>query len=162
MEKRCYPNQPLVGVGAVVVREGELLLVRRGKPPAQGFWSLPGGAQEAGETLPRAVEREVYEECGLTVAAGPPIAILDSIYTDSRGRVKYHYVLIDFWAEYRGGSLNPADDAAAACWVPLVKIGEYPLTSGLKELLVEWGLLRGVPASPPTGILYRTIVGQAL
>ncbi|AKX93353.1 NUDIX hydrolase [Moorella thermoacetica] len=162
MEKRCYPSQPLVGVGAVVVREEKLLLVRRGKPPSPGLWSLPGGAQETGETLPRAVEREVYEECGLIIAAGPPIAVLDSIYTDNRGRVKYHYVLIDFWAEYRGGSLNPADDATAACWVPLPKIADYPLTSGLKELLAEWGLLGGIPASPPTGVVYRTIGGQSL
>ncbi|BCV20576.1 NUDIX hydrolase [Moorella sp. Hama-1] len=162
MTERCYPAHPFVGVGAVVVREEKLLLVRRSKPPALGLWSLPGGAQETGETLTRAIEREVYEECGITIAAGPPIAVLDSIYTDSSGRIQYHYVLIDFWADYRWGDLRPADDAAAADWVPLAAIASYPLTGGLKELLGDWGLLHGVPSGPPDKTLYRTIGGQAL
>ncbi|QGP92519.1 NUDIX domain protein [Neomoorella glycerini] len=160
--KRTYPPHPVVGVGAVVIKEGHILLVRRGSPPAAGLWSLPGGGQETGETAQEAVEREVLEECGIRVAAGPPIAVLDSIYTDGSGRVKYHYVLIDFWAEYRSGSLCPATDAAAACWVPLHKVTTYPLTRGLKELLAAWGLLDGTPPAPPASILYRTLRGQAL
>lgn len=156
--KRSYPLHPIVGVGAVVIKEGNILLVRRGTPPAAGLWSLPGGAQETGETAREAVEREVFEECGIKVAAGPPIAVLDSIHTDDNGRIKYHYVLIDFWAEYRGGSLCPATDAAAAGWIPLHEVTAYPLTRGLKELLAAWNLLDG---TPPAGILYRTIHHQA-
>ncbi|WP_258360262.1 NUDIX hydrolase [Moorella sulfitireducens] len=156
--ERSYSPRPVVGVGAVVVKDGNILLVRRGKPPAAGLWSLPGGAQETGETAREAVEREVFEECGIRVTAGPPIAVLDSIYIDGSGRIKYHYVLIDFWAEYRGGNLRPATDAADAGWIPLHEVAAYSLTRGLRELLAAWNLLEG---TPPPGILYHTIHNQA-
>lgn len=158
--KRCYPPQPVVGVGAVIINEGKILLVRRGSPPAKGLWSLPGGSQETGETLQQAVEREVLEECGIHITAGPPIAVLDSIYTDAGGQVQYHYVIIDFWAEYRGGQLQPATDADAACWIPLQDLASYRLTAGLKEFLAAGGLLTGAPSSP-VKVFYRTIRGQA-
>jgi len=111
---RCYPSRPIVGVGAVVINEGRILLVRRGKPPSEGQWSLPGGKQKTGETVQQAVEREIFEECGIKVAAGPPVAVLDSIYTDADNAVKYHYVRSDCWAEYLGGELKPSTDASDA------------------------------------------------
>ncbi|HBT47343.1 MAG TPA: NUDIX hydrolase [Peptococcaceae bacterium] len=158
---RTYPFQPLVGVGAIVVHNGALLLVKRGKPPARGAWSIPGGKVETGETLAQALRREVQEECGLTVRIGPPVAVLDSIYTDERGRVQYHYVLVDFWAEYLLGQLHPSSDVDEARWVPLEEVGSYELTKGTLELLVELGLLADPPRLKPSGLLYRTIRGQS-
>lgn len=160
--QRTYPSRPLVGVGAVVIKDDSILLVRRGSPPAEGLWSLPGGSQEAGETVREAVEREILEECGIKVAAGHPIAVLDSIYTDGDGRIKFHYVLIDFWAEYLGGSIKAASDAAAVRWVPLREVENYPLSRGLKEVLEALGLLAPSPSLPPVGVLYSTIRGETL
>lgn len=159
--ERCYPSRPIVGVGAFVVHEGKVLLIRRGTPPAEGLWSLPGGRQETGETAEQALEREIFEECGIRIKARAPIAVVDSIYTDSAGKVKYHYVIIDFWAEYRGGQLQPATDAAAARWIPINKINSYPLSKGLKEFIAAWGPLDREP-SPPVNMIYQTIRGQAV
>jgi len=146
--QRRYPVQPLVGVGALIVREGNVLLVRRGKEPARGLWSLPGGAVEVGETLPAAVKRELAEECGLAVAVGSPVAVLDSLTTDSSGRIVYHYVLVDFWAKVLSGELRPASDARAARWVPLTEVGALALTDGLLPLLKHLGLLGGAVPRP--------------
>jgi 8-oxo-dGTP diphosphatase len=115
-DERRYPRRPVVGVGAVIVDEDRVLLVRRGQPPLEGQWSLPGGAVEVGETLAAAVQREIYEETGLVVAVGPAIEVLDRIHADHAGRVEYHYVLIDYLCTVVGGSLCPRSDAADARW----------------------------------------------
>ncbi|MBE3580143.1 MAG: NUDIX hydrolase [Thermoanaerobacteraceae bacterium] len=157
---RTYPLTPLVGVGAIVVHGEALLLVKRGRPPAKGAWSIPGGKVETGETLTQALRREVEEECGLTIRIGPPVAVLDSIYTDDQGRVKYHYVLVDFWAEYVSGALSPASDVMEARWVPLREVGNHELTAGTLELLRELGLFADPPHLRPSGLLYRTLRGR--
>ena len=95
MQGLC-PTRPLVGVGAVIIRDNEILLVRRGQPPAEGSWSIPGGKVELGETLVDALCREIKEECNLDIEVGPPIAVLDSIVRSSSGQVLYHYALVDF------------------------------------------------------------------
>ena len=111
---RRYPPRPIVGVGAVIVTApGEVVLVRRAAEPLAGAWSLPGGAVETGETLAAALRREVREETGLEVEVGPLVEVLDRIFRDDSGRVRHHYVLIDYLCRVRGGTLQAGSDAAA-------------------------------------------------
>jgi 8-oxo-dGTP diphosphatase len=116
--RREYPEAPIIGVGAVVIDGTKVLLVRRGQEPLKGEWSLPGGALELGETLQQGVVREVLEETGLIVVPGGIIEILDRITQDeASGRVRYHYVLIDFVCHVTGGNLCRASDAEEVLWV---------------------------------------------
>ncbi len=125
--KRHYPEQPLVGVGAVVFRGEEVLLVRRAQEPAFGIWSLPGGLVELGETLEGALKREVREETGLAVKILGVAAVLERIYHDPAGRIPYHYVLVDFLCDCEGGELRPASDISAAQFVPLADVENFDL-----------------------------------
>lgn len=113
---REYPDRPVVGVGAVVWRGDRLLLIRRGRPPRLGQWSLPGGAQQLGETLDEAIRREVREETGLGLVAVSFLATVDLIDHDAEDRVRYHYTLVDFTAEAAEGEAVAGDDAAAVAW----------------------------------------------
>lgn len=114
---RRYPAAPLVGVGVVVLNEqGEVLLIKRGKPPRAGEWSLPGGLLDLGERLVDAAQREVKEECGIEIAIGGFVATFEPILYDSAGEIEYHYVLIDYWATYQSGDLAAQDDAIAVAW----------------------------------------------
>jgi mutator protein MutT len=113
---REYPDRPIVGVGAIIVEDGRVLLVRRANEPLRGQWSLPGGAVEAGETLRDAVAREVREETGLEISVGPVVDVLDRITADPEGRPRFHYVLIDFLCKPAGGTLACATDADAVEW----------------------------------------------
>ncbi len=119
---RAYPERPLCGVGVVVWRRQQVLLVRRGKPPRQGRWSLPGGLQELGEAVFEAAAREVLEETGLTVAVTELIDVVDLIEHDGDGRVRYHYTLPDVTAEWRSGEVVPGDDVTHAEWFTLDSI----------------------------------------
>jgi ADP-ribose pyrophosphatase YjhB (NUDIX family) len=114
--RREFPKAPLVGVGAVVVDEGRVLLVRRGTEPLRGQWSLPGGLLELGESLTNGVVREVREETGLIVEPVELIELLDRIYREGE-RVRYHYVIADYLCRVAGGVLKAASDADAARWV---------------------------------------------
>jgi len=125
--KRHYPDQPLVGVGAVIFRGEEVLLVRRGQEPARDSWSLPGGLVELGETLTDALRRELREETGLTVTIRGIAAVLDRIYRDDAGGIPYHYVLVDFLCDYEGGELIPSSDITAARFVPLTQLDRMDL-----------------------------------
>src|SRR5439155_22290654 len=116
---RIYPEHPIIGVGGIVVDGGRVLLVKRGHEPLKNEWSLPGGAVELGETLESAIAREVLEETGLTVEVGPIVDVLDRLRYDPDGRVKYHYVLVDFLCRPREGILACASDAEAAVWATL-------------------------------------------
>lgn len=116
MTVREYPQAPLVGVGAVVVDNGRVLLVQRGREPLRGHWSLPGGLIEVGESLHAGVIREVLEETGLEVEPVELIELLDRIHRDGE-RVRYHYVIADYLCRVTGGSLAAASDADAVRWV---------------------------------------------
>ena len=119
---RAYPARPIVGVGVVVWHGDQVLLVRRGKPPRWGQWSLPGGAQQLGETVAEAARREVKEEVGLEVTLGDIVATVDLIERDPQGRIRYHYTLIDFVAEAPSAALRPGSDAADARWFRVAEI----------------------------------------
>jgi 8-oxo-dGTP diphosphatase len=130
--RREYPDAPIAGVGAVIVRGDDqptVLLIRRGQEPLKGEWSLPGGAVELGESLEEAVRREVLEETGLAVAPAGIVQTFDRISRDAEGRVRYHYVLVDFLCRVTGGSLACASDALEARWAtPQELDGLTPLT----------------------------------
>jgi len=135
---REYPERPLVAVGALVFdASGRVLLIQRGHPPGLGKWSLPGGAVEAGETLRAACAREVREETGLEVEVGPMVEWLERITPGEGGRARFHYVILDFMAEVRGGALRPGDDCAAALWVTLDEAAALSTTEGLLDVLAR-------------------------
>jgi 8-oxo-dGTP diphosphatase len=126
---REYPTRPIIAVGTVVWLGDRVLLVQRGRPPRQGQWSLPGGAQHLGESLADAARREVFEETGLTIELGDVVATVDSIERAPDGRVRYHYSLIDFTAEAQSAELVPGDDAADARWFALDQLAGLGLWS---------------------------------
>jgi mutator protein MutT len=132
---REYPSVPRVGVGAVVVDAGRVLLVRRGKPPLAGKWSLPGGLLELGETTAEAVVREVAEECGLTIRVGEVAGILDRVVRDAEGRIRYHWVLVDYVAFVVSGTLCAASDADEAQWVEVDEVERLDTTDGLLDMI---------------------------
>lgn len=114
---REYPTRPIVGVGAVVLKPDSVLLVRRGRPPACGAWSLPGGAQEVGETAEAGARRELQEESGLQVGAMVLVANVDSLHHDAAGRLQYHYTILDFAAHWVDGEPRPGGDVTDAVFV---------------------------------------------
>lgn len=139
INSNLYPDRPRLAVGAVVFQEGRVLLVRRGQPPAEGQWALPGGSVEIGETLRQAAEREALEETGVVIRAGAPCGCLDVIHADAQGRVRFHYVVIDLLAEYVAGSPRPGGDAADACWVEATALAHLPVNAGTAALLRRLG-----------------------
>ena len=131
-----YPDMPRVAVGAVVIRGGRVLLVRRGKPPARGLWAIPGGSVRLGETLQQAAEREIREETGVTVRAGAPVLTFESIRRDAHGRVRFHYVIVDLAAAWVSGEPVPSDDADDARWFSAAEVAAEPdMVPKTRELL---------------------------
>jgi ADP-ribose pyrophosphatase YjhB (NUDIX family) len=114
--KRDYPERPIVGVGALVWKGDHILLIRRGNPPRRGEWSLPGGAQDLGETVFEAARREVREEAGIEIRVTELVDVIDFIDRDPQNTLRYHYTLIDVLADYISGEATPGHDADAASW----------------------------------------------
>ena len=141
MSHREYPDHPRVGVGAVVLREGRLLLVRRGAAPAQGLWAIPGGGLRLGETLQEGAEREIMEETGIVIRAGEPLFTCDSLEKDGAGCVRFHYVIVDMTADYLSGEVKGADDALEARWVSPAEIRGLPVTKTTLKLLTQIGFI---------------------
>ncbi|HZQ20411.1 MAG TPA: NUDIX hydrolase [Terriglobales bacterium] len=134
--KREYPSHALVGVGAVIVDRGQVLLVKRGKAPLLGEWSIPGGMLELGETLRQGAEREAMEETGLFVQATDLLGVFERIVPDEEKRILYHYVLIDFLCEIISGDLCAAGDAADARWFTPVELEKLALPEDTKNVLL--------------------------
>ncbi len=153
---REYPERPIAGVGAVVLHGDQVLLTRRGRPPNEGQWTLPGGAVEAGEPLRTAIEREVREETGLAVEAGPVVGLLERIVRDEAGRARYHYVLIDFLCTLVAGAPTDVvcgDDCPEARWVSPSDLGGLAVTEGTREVLARAvGVAHGTPAAGLSGL----------
>jgi 8-oxo-dGTP diphosphatase len=133
--KREYPDRPIVGVGAVIVDQGRVLLVKRGSPPLLGEWSLPGGVVELGETLRAAAEREAVEETGLIVKAGEVLKVLDRIIRGKDAAPQYHYVLIDFLCGVHGGDLRAGGDAADVCWASESELSKFKLEQTAMDVI---------------------------
>ena len=130
-----YPDAPRVAVGAVVVKAGKVLLVKRGKAPSNGKWAIPGGSVELGETLQQAAEREILEETGLRIRAGKPVYTFDFIERDRDGVARFHYVIVDLAAEYLGGELKPGDDADRAAWIPFTDLPDLDVNATTRTFL---------------------------
>lgn len=135
---REYPLRPIVGVGAIILDEENVLIVRRGQPPRMGAWSIPGGGVHLGEDLEEACMREVKEETGLDVEILSEGRVLNRVTRDEWDRVQFHYVLIDFVCRPTGGTLQAASDISEARWVPLCEVSSLrPMTSGTAEFILE-------------------------
>ncbi len=139
---REYPSYPIPGVGVIAFDGVKVLLIRRGKPPRAGDWSVPGGAVELGETARAAALREFAEECGGEIELRQVVDAVDLIFRDDAGRVQYHYVVVDFLAEWRGGALRAQTDAADARWVALDELDQYALPPLTRAVIEKAAALR--------------------
>ena len=144
MSDREYPARPIVGIGVVVLKGDSVLLVRRGKPPNMGSWTLPGGAQELAETTEQAARRELAEETGVTVGKLHLVATVDNIRRDAAGRVQFHYTIIDYAAAWLDGEPVAGSDVSEAVWAPLDRLVEYGLWREAHRVI---GLARGLVGS---------------
>ena len=131
--KRLYPVQPIVGVGAVVICDGKVLLEKRRNDPGKGKWSIPGGLVELGEGTEETVIREVKEETGLDVEKPEHLDVVDNIDFDENGKVKYHFIIIDYFVRLRGGEVKAESDAEELRWVPLGEVEDYDLTRTIRS-----------------------------
>ncbi len=144
MNDREYPARPIVGIGIVVLKGNSVLLVRRGKPPNVGSWTLPGGVQELAETTEQAARRELAEETGVTVGELYLAATVDNIRRDATGRVQFHYTIIDYAAAWLDGEPVAGTDVSEAIWVPLDRLEDYELWSEAHRVIA---LARGLVGS---------------
>jgi 8-oxo-dGTP diphosphatase len=133
--KREYPKTPLLGVGAVVLRRGKVLLVCRAQEPCKGEWTFPGGLVELGETLREAAEREAYEETGIRIRAGEVLEVVDSLVKGSGGRLRFHYSIVDVICKYLSGSPHAGDDVSEVAWVPIRQALRMPLAGVTARVL---------------------------
>jgi ADP-ribose pyrophosphatase YjhB (NUDIX family) len=134
---REYPEHPVVGVGAVVVRDGKALIVKRAHEPRKGEWSLPGGLLELGESLQDAVRREIKEETSLDIDVGPIIETFDRVHRDDHGKIRYHFVIVDFLCWANGGDAAPGSDADGVAWVTPAEIDDYGINAHAKAVILR-------------------------
>jgi ADP-ribose pyrophosphatase len=133
-----YPTKPEVAVGALILKNQKVLLVKRNQSPAKGLWALPGGKVNLGETLQQAAMREILEETGVTIIPGQPIYTFENIQRDENGEVQFHYVIVDLIAEFTEGELKAGDDAADVGWFLVDDLEEIQVNKTTKELVVKY------------------------
>jgi 8-oxo-dGTP diphosphatase len=136
-----YPLVPTVGVGAITIKDGRILLVKRGIEPGKGLWAIPGGTLRLGETLQGCASREILEETGVTIAVGECIYVFDLIELDEAGEIKFHFVVVDFAALYVSGEPKGADDAEEANWFSPSELKEISVSRHTLEALRSVGFL---------------------
>ncbi|MFA6411753.1 MAG: NUDIX hydrolase [Syntrophales bacterium] len=141
MSRREYPQKPIVGVGAIVIKEGKVLLVKRAAAPSRGLWAIPGGSLELGETLQRGAEREILEETGIRIRAGAPVYTFDFLEYDTKNKLQYHFVIVDMEAEYVAGEVQAADDALDARWVSPEDLRSMSVSGNTLKILRERGFI---------------------
>ncbi len=131
--KRLYPDHPIVGVGAVIVYQGKILLEKRKNEPGKGNWAVPGGLVELGETLEDAVIREAEEETCLKVEKPRLLDVVDNVQIDDKGKVRYHFVIVDYALQVTSGAFKASSDAEELRWVPFDEVEKYELTQSFRE-----------------------------
>jgi ADP-ribose pyrophosphatase YjhB (NUDIX family) len=134
-DPRSYPDRPLVGVGGIVFRREQVLLIRRGREPGAGLWSIPGGRLRLGETLKEALIREMREETALEVEPLVLVEVLDRIIPGENGRIRYHYVIVDYLCGIRKGEVRAGSDAVEAGFYDLDSLEKIALTAGTAEVI---------------------------
>lgn len=133
--RREYPSQPIVGIGAIIVQNGKILLAKRGSEPGKGKWSVPGGLVELGEKVEEAVVREVKEETSLDVEVVRLIDVVNNIVQDSNGKLRFHFVILDYLTKLKGGVLQSSSDVLDTKWVRLEEAEDYDLTDTFRTFL---------------------------
>jgi 8-oxo-dGTP diphosphatase len=142
MSSREYPDHPRVGVGAVVIKEDKVLLIRRGVAPNKDLWAIPGGGLELGETLQEGAAREILEETGVTIRTKEPIYTFDFIERDDDNRIHFHYVIVDFAADYISGEAVGADDVKEARWLSNEDLQHLNVSQNTLRLLRNIGFIK--------------------
>jgi 8-oxo-dGTP diphosphatase len=137
VSRREYPDRPWVGIGVVALRGDSVLLVRRGKPPRLGSWSLPGGAQRLGERAEEAARRELREETGIEVGPLDLLAVVDGISRDDEGAIRFHYTIIDYCARWLSGEVRAGGDVTDAVWAAPGDLVRYELTGAAHQVIAE-------------------------
>lgn len=135
--KRIYPDQPVVGIGVVIVNDGKIVLAQRGNEPGKGKWSIPGGLVDLGESILGAVIREAKEETCLDVEKPLLVDVVDNVTFDDEGKIKYHYVIVDYFVHVKGGQLKAASDVVDLRWVPFDEVETYILTTSFRDFFVN-------------------------
>ena len=130
-----YPQVPRVAVGAIVIKDSAVLLVKRGKAPSKDKWAIPGGTIELGETLQQAAEREILEETGIRIRALKAVHTFDFIERDKQDGIRFHYVIVDLEANYLSGTIKPGDDAAKAAWIPFTDLKALEMNKSSRDFL---------------------------
>ncbi|HKW87701.1 MAG TPA: NUDIX hydrolase [Candidatus Acidoferrales bacterium] len=132
---REYPLRPVIGVGGVVVADGKALLIRRGHPPLEGQWSIPGGTLEVGETIAEGIERELAEETGIEARVLELIEVFERIFRDKDERVQYHFVILDYLCEMAGGNARAGGDVVDVAWASEAELKKFGLTEAATRVL---------------------------
>ncbi len=135
--RREYPSHPIVGVGGVIISNGRALLIKRGSPPMEGHWSIPGGLLEIGETLLEGVRRELREETGMEARPLDLIEVFERIELDGSGRARYHYVVLDYLCEATGGEPRAGSDVTHVVWARPEELAQYSLSSTATRVILK-------------------------
>lgn len=137
-----YPQKPEIAVGALVIKNGKVLLVKRDRQPAKDQWAVPGGKVNLGETLQQAAVREIFEETGISIIPGNPIYTFDVIHRDENGKVQFHYVIVDILAGFKEGELKAGDDAGDVRWFSREDLEKLPVNPNTKALALKYLKIR--------------------